>query len=60
MLDRYSHKYKVNYVRMHKQLAKEMFSPRVTTFTRQRIKQLYEDKTWSASQRKLKNIYKVY
>ena len=29
-------------------LAKEVFSPRITKFKRQRIIPLYEDETWSA------------
>ena len=45
-------------------LAKEVFSPRITKFRRQRIIPLYKDETWSAdlidksSLSKYNNIYK--
>ena len=29
-------------------LAREVFSPQITTFRRERIKPLYKDETWSA------------
>ena len=32
----------------HKQLAKEVFSPQITKFRRERIVPLYKDETWSA------------
>ena len=46
------------------QLAKEVFSPQITKFRRQRIIQLYKDETWSAdlidesSSSKYNNNYK--
>ena len=47
------------------QLAKEVFSPQITKFKRQRIKPLYKDETWSAdlidksSLSKYNNNYKI-
>ena len=34
--------------KQQQQLAKEVFSPQITKFKRQRIKPLYKDETWSA------------
>ena len=47
-------------------LAKEVFSPQITKFRRERIIPLYKDKTWSAemldksSQSKYNNNYKFF